>query len=142
MNSGVKQSMSVDAAVTAHFTSSVATRMHALFYLDIARTVGIYCATPQKLRRPRLHKTFYVHLYLQVPNNKKEKKNHVVRAVPELGNIENRIGRFTSEKVYAFFFILFCFRAVSPSFLVFVSFFSFSLVLRVLLRSLCIYLRN
>ena len=89
--------------------------------------MGIYCATPQKSRRPQLHKTFYVYLHLRVPNNKKEKKKPCdpVRTVPELGNFENRIGCFTSEKVYAFFSILFRFRAV-PSFFLCPFFFSLS----------------
>ena len=49
-----------DAAVSAHFDVSRVLRMLALFHLDSSRLCCVYCAT-QELKRPGLHKTFYVY---------------------------------------------------------------------------------
>ena len=109
-----------DAAVSAHFDVSRVLRMLALFHLDSSRLCCVYCAT-QELKRPGLHKTFYVY-YLpthecqiikreeeeEEKKKRKEKKKTMVKC-QALGYFENRIGRFTSEKVYAFFLILFFF---------------------------------
>lgn len=58
----------------------------------------------------------------------------------ELEDFKNRIGRFTSKKVYAFFPILFFFRATFPFFLSSVFLFFF-LVLRYS-STLALYSRN
>lgn len=73
VNSVLNTSMSVDAAVTAHFASSVAARMNALFYLDIART-SVYIVQRHRNWEGHGYKHFTYTYICKCQIIKKEKK--------------------------------------------------------------------
>ena len=119
-----------DAAVSAHFDVSRVLRMLALFHLDSSRLCCVYCAT-QELKRPGLHKTFYVY-YLpthecqiikreeeeEKKKKRKEKKRkkpwlnarHLVISKIEL--VALRAKKFMHFSSFCFFFFSFFFSLI------------------------------